>query len=201
MRFGVGSARRFALAIGGGAAALVLGACGASIQISTDWNQSLNFTQFHTWDFQKDTLPYSTFMQERIRGAISDALTSKGLTRTETNPDLVVVWRVQRSTETQVTTTGSSYGYGGGAWGGYYGRGYGAGGYTSGSSTSSVQQIPVGALTVAMFDPKVNQLVWRGEANAEITEGTTSQQAIHDVIQQLFAQFPPKPGQHPQGSF
>ena len=64
---------------------------------------------------------------------------------------------------------------------------------------SSVQRIPIGALTVAIFDPKINQLVWRGEANAEIAEGTTSQQAIQDVVGQLFAQFPPKPGQQPQG--
>jgi hypothetical protein len=186
MRFDVRSARRLALAVGMGASTLVLGAC-STLQIHTDWNTSLDFSKFHTWDFQKDTLPYSTFMQERIRTAIANNLGARGLTRTETNPDLVVVWRVQRSTETQLTTTGY-----GGAWGAWRGGGY---------STTSVQKIPIGALTLAMFDPKINQLVWRGEAESQIDENSSSAQAINEVVGQLLAQFPPKPGMQPQGNF
>jgi hypothetical protein len=124
---------RWSRAFGLAVAALALGAC-SSLNVQTDWNTTLDFTKYKTWDFKNDTLPYATFTQERIRSNIANTLMSKGLTRSETNPDLIVVSRVNLSSTTQYTTVSTGYGYGP-AWGGY---GYGG----VGMSQTTAQQIP-----------------------------------------------------------
>ena len=97
MRIGTRNARR---AIGVTAAAL-LGAC-SSLTVNTDWNTTLDFTKYKTWNFKVDTLPYSTFTQERIRQEIASTLMSKGLSRVETDPQLLLIYRVNLSHQTQI---------------------------------------------------------------------------------------------------
>jgi len=168
----------------------VLGAC-SSLTVNTDWNTTIDFTKYKTFNFKVDTLPYSTFTQERLRQTITNVLLSKGVARSETNPDLILVYRVNMTKQTQYTTV-SSGGYGWGpAWGGY--GGYGG----VGVSQTTAQQIPYGALTIAIVDPKMNQLVWRGEADAQLGDNESNAQLVQDAVNQLFAQFPPKAGVMP----
>src|SRR5664279_5431298 len=129
----------------------------SSLTVNTDWNTTIDFTQYKTWNFKVDTLPYSTFTQARIRQAIANEMMNHGVTRDTLNPQLLVVYRINLSSQTQVQTVGyGGYGYGP-AWGGYGGYWGGYGGV--GVSTTSVTQIPPGALTLAMVDTKLNQLV------------------------------------------
>ena len=178
------------------AALTALAAC-SSLNVNTDWNTTIDFTKYKTWDFKQDTLPYSTFTQERIRSNIANTLASKGLTRDTVQPQLIVIYRVNLSSQTQYTTVSSGgYGYGP-AWGGWGYGGYGG----VGVSQTTQSQIPIGALTIAIVDPKLNQLVWRGEADAQLNDsGQSNAQLVQDAIQQMFAQFPPKAGTMPGNS-
>jgi hypothetical protein len=183
--------RTFVRALGVLAVA-AFGAC-SSLTVNTDWNTTLDFTKYKTFDFKQDTLPYSTFTQERIRSNIANTLASKGLTRDDKDPQLIVIYRVNLSSQTQYTTVSSGgYGYGP-AWGGW---GYGG----TGVSTTTKSEIPVGALTIAIVDPKLNQLVWRGEANAQLSDNESNAQLVQQAIQEMFAQFPPKAGVMPSNS-
>ncbi|HUO51790.1 MAG TPA: DUF4136 domain-containing protein [Gemmatimonadaceae bacterium] len=174
------------------AAAAVLGAC-STLTVNSDWNTTIDFTQYKTWNFKNDTLPYSTFTQERIRQEIATTLASKGLTRDTLNPQLIVIYRVNLSSQTQYQTVSTGgYGYGP-AWGGW---GYGGVGY----STTTQTQIPIGALTIAIVDPKLNQLVWRGEADSQLSDNQSNAQLVQQAIQQMFQQFPPKKGEMPSNS-
>jgi hypothetical protein len=193
MRIEARGLRRTMIRIAGVAAAAVLGAC-SSLTVNTDWNTTIDFTKYKTWNFKQDTLPYSTFTQERIRQTIATTLTTKGLTREENNPDLVLVYRVNLRKQTQYTTV-SSGGYGWGpAWGGY--GGYGG----VGVSSTTAQEIPYGALTIAIVDPKLNQLVWRGEADAQLGDNESNAQLVQQAVQQMFQQFPPKAGVMPSNN-
>ena len=167
------------------AAAVAMGACSSSLQVNTDWNTTLDFTHYRTWNFQVDTSSYTTFNTERLRNAIASTLTAKGLTRSGQNPDLMVIYKVNLGSTEQMTTTG------GAAWGPYRGGGV---------STTSVQHIPTGALTIAMIDSKLNQLVWRGMADAQLQSDQGNSQVLDDAIAKMFAQFPPKAGQQPSSS-
>ena len=170
----------------------------SSLTVNTDWNTTIDFTQYKTWNFKIDTLPYSTFTQARIRQAIANEMMNHGVTRDTLNPQLLVVYRINLSSQTQVQTVGyGGYGYGP-AWGGYGGYWGGYGGV--GVSTTTVSQIPLGALTLAMVDTKLNQLVWRGEANAQLDDSQSNAQLVQQAMQQLFAQFPPKAGVMPSSS-
>jgi hypothetical protein len=191
MRTTVRHAGRSLTRVAGIAAALaVLGAC-SSLNVNTDWNTTIDFTKYKTFDFKADTLPYSTFTQERLRSTIENTLKSKGVTRSQTNPDLILIYRVNLSSTTQYTTVSSGgYGYGP-AWGGY--GGYGG----VGVSQTTATEIPLGALTIAIVDPKLNQLVWKSEADAQLSDSESNAQLVQDAIKQMFAQFPPKAGQMP----
>lgn len=182
--------RSLARVVGVAATLAVLGAC-SSLTVNTDWNTTIDFTKYKTFNFKADTLPYSTFTQERLRSTIANALLSKGVARSETDPDLILVYRVNMTKQTQYTTVSTGgYGYGP-AWGGY--GGYGG----VGVSQTTAQQIPYGALTIAIVDPKLNQMIWRGEADAQLSDSESNAQLVQDAITQLFAQFPPKKGVMP----
>ena len=175
-------------------AAAALAAC-SSLQTNTDWNTTIDFTQYKTWDFKQDTLPYSTFTQERIRSEIAAQMTKAGMKRDTVNPELRLNYRVNLGSQTQyqtVSTGGYAYGPAWGAWGGYGGMGV---------STTTQHQIPTGALTIAMTDTKINQLVWRGEADAQLNDqGQSNAQLVQNAINQMFAQFPPKKGTMPSSN-
>lgn len=178
--------------------ALLLGGCGGSLNVKTDWNTTVDFTKYKTFDFKHDTLGYSNFTQQRIRGEITNTLMSKGVARDSVNPELIVVWRVKLSSETQTTTVSTGgYAYGP-AWGGYGGYWGGYGG--TGMTTTSQQQVPLGALTVAMVDSKTNHLIWRGEADAQLNDGASNAQLAHDAITRMFQQFPTHSGVMPGNS-
>jgi hypothetical protein len=197
MRIGARRVHRTLVRFAGVAAAASLAAC-STLTVNSDWNTTIDFTKYKTWNFKQDTLPYSTFTQERIRQTIGSTLMSKGLTRDESNPELVVVYRVNLRQETQYTTV-STGGYGWGpAWGGYGGYYGGYGGM--GVSSTTQQQIPYGALTVAIVDSKLNQLVWRGEADAQLGDNDSNAQLVQQAVAQMFQQFPPKAGEMPSNN-
>ena len=186
--------RSLARVVGAAATLAALGAC-SSLTVNTDWNTTIDFTKYKTFDFKADTLPYSTFTQQRLRSTIESTLLSKGVARSEKEPDLILVYRVNLRKETQYTTVSTGgYGYGP-AWGGYYGGYYGGG-----VSQTTASQVPYGALTIAIVDPKLNQLVWRGEADAQLGDSESNAQLVHDAITQMFSQFPPKPGTMPSNN-
>jgi len=172
------------------AAAVLAGALVAcsSVTVNTDWNTTIDFTKYKTWDFQQDTLGYTSFSIERLRSDLATTLASRGLTRDTVNPQLILSYRVVLTAQTEYQTTGT------GGWGGW-----GA----MGTSTTTVQNVPVGGLVVVFTDPKINQLVWRGVADAQVSESNSGQNAqnLQSAIKQMFAQFPPKAGQQPGGGY
>ena len=81
---------------------------------------------------------------------------------------------------------------------GYYG-GMGYGGV--GVSTTTQQQIPMGNLIVVLVDSKLNEMVWRGNAKAEIAQDMQGRaQQLESAMNQMFYAFPPKKGQQPGAS-
>jgi hypothetical protein len=197
--------RRTLTALAGAATlAAALGACGAEVQVNTDWNPNVDFQQYKTFAFLPDTVDKSLppFANDRIKAAIDSALKKRGLTETTSDPQLYVTYRANQHSETQYTTVSSGYGYGAGwgGWGGYgYGGYYGGMGYGGvGVSTTTQQQIPFGNLIVVLVDTKLNEMVWRGNAKAEIAEDMQGRaQQLESAMNQMFYNFPPKKGQQP----
>ena len=173
------------------AAGAMLAAC-SSVTVNTDWNTAVDFTQYKTYAWLPDTVDkdLDQIAVNNITNAIDGELQKHGLQKVTSDPQLYVTFRAHRSSYTQYTTVSTGYGYGYG-WGGW---GYGG----VGVSTTSASQVPTGNLIVAIVDPKMNQLVWRANASADLAsdaEGRASQ--LRDAMSQMFQEFPPKKGQTP----
>lgn len=164
----------------------LVAAC-SSITTSADFDPSTDFSKYKTYSW-KDVEPMQNQLAEaRIKAAVDSALASKGLRKVESDSDLWVVVHARLSKETQISTYNSGWGYGG--WGGYR---WGAGG--GGMSTSTVNEIPVGNLTIDLVDASKKQMVWRGEASKTLDPSAspeTKQKNIDEAVQKMFAGYPP----------
>jgi len=190
---------RIAVSTVAGAIALVALAACSSVTVNTDWNSSIDFSQYKTFAWLPDTVDkdIDSFAQDRLTNAITAELVKHGLTKVTADPQLYVTFRAKRSSSTQYTTVSTGYGYGAGwgGWGYYGGYGYGGG---MGVSTTSEQQIPQGNLIVVLVDPKLNQMVWRSNAKADLADDQEGRaQQLKSAMEQMFSQFPPKKGAQP----
>jgi hypothetical protein len=125
---------------------------------------------------------------QQLKSALDAELGKKGLQRTENdNADLYIAYQVALSAEKQLTMFNSGWGYGPG-WGWY---GYGGGGI----STATTSTIPIGELTLDMYDPAAKQLVWRGIATKTLdpkAKPEKRQKNIAKGVAKLLKNYPPE---------
>jgi len=167
------------------AAAVGLGGC-STLKTNTDYKPGTDFSQYKTFDFKGVDDIKNAILVERIENALSAQLTAKGLKRSSANPDLWVVAHPRLSKQTQINTYNTGWGYGYGWRGGYGGMG---------TTTSTVEEIPVGTLVIDLVDTKVKELVWRGTASDTLKESATPEEReknLNAAMAKLFEGFPPK---------
>ncbi len=163
-------------------AAVGLAAC-SSLQTSYDAKPGTDFSKYKTFGFKDVEDIKNTILVERIKNAVSMQLTAKGLTRSEESPDLWVVTHPRLSKQTQINTYNTGWGYGWGWRGGM------------GTTTSTVEEIPVGTLVVDLVDARANELVWRGTASDTLKENATPEEReknLNNAMAKLFENYPPK---------
>ena len=181
------------------AATVVLASCASKPTIESDYDHTVDFTQFKTYNFFSpmgiENPSYSSLWGSVFRQAIGKELESRGYTQSD-NPDLMINVSGRLQDKTKVTTTSDPY-----MGGGYYGyrRGhYGAwGGYGYGTSTH-VSNYTEGTINVDMVDRAMKRMVWEGVAMGRVNESNTSEerrQVINSAIQEMFAAYPFRAGQ------
>jgi len=157
-----------------------LAAC-STLQTSTDYDPKANFAPYRTFAFKDVHEIKNNLLDTRVKEAVTATLASKGWTKAEQNPDILVVLHVRLSTQTQINTYNTGWGYGWG-WGG------------TGMTTSTVEQIPVGTLIIDLVDAKAKQLVWRGTASDTIDQDASPAERdknVRNALNKLFENFPP----------
>jgi hypothetical protein len=170
------------------AAALCFAAGLAGAQdVKTDFDKDANFAAIKTFDVKIGTSWKNELSEKRIVGQVTQALTGKGWTRNEQNPDALVVLHgatdVQKSLDTFYT---------GGYYGGYGYRGWGGMGMGMGSSTTTVREYAVGTLVVDIFDAKSKNLLFRGTASDELSDKVEkNQKKAAKAFEKMFKKFPP----------
>jgi len=178
--------KRVAIAI-----ALVLAPALAFAQkVTYDYEKSANFAGFKTYALKDGTKVGQPLIDDRIVNAINTELAAKGLTKTDSNPDVYVVYHVAFDKQKDISTYSSGYGGGYGA----YGWGWG-GGWAGGTTTTQVRDILVGTLVIDMADAKKNQLVWRGMGVKEVNTQAKPEKrdkSINEAVKKIFKNFPPK---------
>ena len=174
-----------------GLAALVLTSTMAMAQDTTyDFDKTANFAAYKTYTLKEGTPVGQKLIDDRIVAAIDDAMKAKGFTKSDANPDVVVVYHVAFDKQKDISTFSSGYG------GGYgpYGYGWG-GGWGGGTTSTQVRDILVGTMVIDMADAGHKQVVWRGMATKEIdtkAKPDKRDKSIKKAVDKIFKNYPPK---------
>ena len=172
-----------ALSLAAAAAAILVVAGCSTLEVSTDYDKAADFTKYRTYKWGQAEEIKNTIVKKRIEAAVDRQLASKGLKKVESGPDLAVFVHPRLSKETQINTYSTGWGYGYGWYGGM------------GTTTSTVQEIPVGTLVVDLVDMQKKELVWRGIAKSQLDSEASAEQRqerLDEAMQRLFESYPPK---------
>jgi len=180
-------------------AVLLLASCASKPKIKSDYDQTVDFSQFSTYGFFNpmgiENPNYSSIYGSIFRDAISKEMESRGYKQSD-NPDLMINVSGRLQQKTKVTTTSDPY-----MAGGYYGyrRGhYGTwGGYGYGTQTQ-VSNYTEGTVNVDMVDRVQKRMVWEGVAVGRINEKKTNDErraGINEGIKEMYAGYPFRAGQ------
>jgi Domain of unknown function (DUF4136) len=160
-------------------------------KVSYDYEKSANFAAFKTYAHKDGTKVGQSLIDDRIVAAIETELAAKGLTKSESNPDLFVVYHVAFDKQKDISTFSSGYG------GGYgpYGWGWGGAGWAGGTTTTQVRDILMGTLVIDLADAKKGQLAWRGMGVKEVDTQAKPEKrdkSINNAVKKIFKNYPPK---------
>ena len=178
------------LAIAALAVLLVPTLAGAQ-RVSYDYNKTASFAGFKTYAFKDGTKVGQQLIDDRIVAAIETELAAKGFTKSETNPDVFVVYHVAFDTQKDISTYSSGYG------GGYgpYGWGWGGGGWAGGTTSTQVRDIVVGTLVIDLADARKSELAWRGMGVREVNTHANPEKrdkSINEAVKKILKNYPPK---------
>ena len=162
---------------------LLISSAAVAQKTNVDWDRQANFSQYHTYAWQKSPHPAKNFWNDRIMDAIDKQLQAKGLTKVDSNPDLWVVYSNSIHDQKEVVGTGYNMGP-------YWGWGYWGGPTTT---TYNTWVTKIGTLVVEISDPKQHDLLWRGSATDTISDNSNKNiKTLDKAVAKLFKDYPPK---------
>lgn len=179
---------------------IILSAC-ASMQISTDYDDSVSFVGLQTYNWLpgapvnsgNPVIDSDSLLHQRIRSEINRWFENHGYSlQPQDKSDFLVSYYVVTEQKTQISVLNDYYGYprGWGLYGGYYD-------YPGpGGSRTYVYEYEMGTMIIDIVNTKTHQLMWRGTAEGEVKELKTPEQKkarIAKVVHSILSNFPPQP--------
>ncbi|WP_313376513.1 DUF4136 domain-containing protein [Chishuiella sp.] len=162
---------------------LLVTSCG-TVQVSTDYDRSVNFSTYKTYTFHQkglDKLKVNDLDKNRLIKSIDAQMASKGFTKVSSDADLVI--NLLTSSKEEVSVYNNNWGYG--PWGGYYG-----GGFYGGNNVTSYQS---GTIVIDIIDDKRNILIWQGVGtDFNLSNISAKAERIPEAIQEILSKFPPE---------
>ena len=145
-------------------------------QVQVNYNHGVSFSQFHTyaWGSNNTNQIQNSILAQVAQQDIESAMAGKGLQKVpeSQNPDLIITASGGEREQTSYN-----------AWGM---RGIGGG---MGSITP--QQNVVATMVVSLYNPKNQELVWRGIAQDTLSDkGNKNQEMVQKAVQKMFKQWP-----------
>ena len=173
-------------------AALILAACGPSINTTADWSPDVEWESFKTYkwlpDGQGDGMGQAAnqITDQRIRAAIDSVMEYVGLEKVESGSDLMIGYQITTRTNVSYQTTGTTWGR----------SGWGRSGWGGGVTT--MRTVPVystaGTLLISVFETSDKALVWYGSGVTNlqgVTDPAQRQRRISQVVGKTMEKFPP----------
>ncbi|MDE3155191.1 MAG: DUF4136 domain-containing protein [Acidobacteriota bacterium] len=167
---------------------LMLPATSHAQQTRYAFNRFGDFSTYKTYTMKDGTKAGDPLIDTRVVTAIEQQLQAKGLKRSDTAPDLVVVYHMALNKPRNI----SAFSTGIGDYGPYpyqWGAGWG-------STDVRVSQIAAGTLVIDVIDAHQKDLVWRGIGVNEVdalAEPMRRDQEVQLAVTSILANYPPKP--------
>jgi len=180
--------------------ALVVAAC-SGISDNTNYDPSatarLEGYRTYAWLPQptgKDERVYNPIVGARVEQTVDRYLLARGYQKVDAsaNPDFLIGWHGAIHNALKAETVDTYYGY---PWGGPFVDPFYAGGAVTLPETY-LREYEEGSLILDVVDPVSKQLVWRGTAQAELSENASAekqQKRLDKAVAKLLERFPPKP--------
>ena len=145
-------------------------------QVSVNYNHSVSFAQFHTyaWASNNTNAIQNSILAQAAQQDIENAMAQKGFQKVDESqsPDLILTASGGERAQT--------------SWNAWGMRGIGGG---MGSITP--QQNIDATMVVSLYNPKAQELIWRGIAeNTLSNNGNKNQQMVEKAVQKMFKQWP-----------
>ena len=145
-------------------------------QVEVNYNHGVSFAQFHTyaWGSNNANQIQNSILAQVAQQDIENAMAAKGFQKVAEaqSPDLILTASGGERAQTSYN-----------AWG-MRGIGGGFGGITP-------QQNVEGTMVISIYNPKSQELLWRGIAQDTLTNnGNKNQQIVQKAIQKMFKQWP-----------
>ena len=173
--------RRLAIA----AALVFVGATAFAQDVKTDYDKSANFGAIKTFTVKIGTSWNNQISEKRITEEIEQTLIEKGWTKTDANPDALVLLHGATEKQKSLNTFYS------GGYGGYGYRGWGGMG-GMGTATTTTSEYTVATLVVDIFDAKSKALLFRGTAADEVSDKPEKNiKKVDKATSKMFKDFPP----------
>ena len=179
------------------AAAALLTACASGPDIRSDYDHSVDFSEYETYNFFSpmgiENPNYSTIYGSIFREAISREMEARGYRKSD-DPDLLLNVSARLQDKTQVTTYNDPYpvgyyGYRRGFYDPWMGYGYG--------TSTHVSQYTEGTVNIDMVDARAKRMVWEGVAVGRLKENRSNEQvreAINSGVKTMFEGYPFRAG-------
>ena len=169
-------------------AVFFLASC-SSVQVATDYDNSVDFNAFKTYAFMKDgvdKINISDLDKKRILKAIDEELTAKGYTKSD-NPDLIINLFTDAKQIVNVNTYYGGWGYG------YY-RPWGWNPWMMmGPGYQSVSTSTQGILYVDVLKADNKELIWQGKGTGYLTQNPKKKdERIKEFATKILETFPNK---------
>jgi len=157
--------------------------------VKSDYDRAADFGRYKTFCWKKVETRNPLWI-ERIKAAVSSALTAKGWSAAQSSSgcDVAIVGIEIKHDHDTVNTFYDNFG---GGWGGWGWRGFGDGGF--GEATTTTDTYQTGTLIVDLFDAKNKNLVWRGSATDTLSNNSDKNiKKLNSSVHKLFEHFPPE---------
>src|SRR5690606_14779726 len=157
----------------------LLASC-SSVRVSSDYDKSVDYSQYKTYAFYKDGIDkvkVHDLDKKRILKAIESELQAKGMTASD-NPDVLINIFTEASERVDVNQWGYGWGWSPMMWGG---------------NTATVSRTTEGTLYIDLIDAKKKELVWQGIGEGVLTKNIDrKEERINEFVNKILAKYPPQ---------
>lgn len=167
----------------------IVAGCGTSISTNYDFDVNANFEQYRTYDWvplpevepgsAQQARQRNDLLDKRIKNAVNDKMSEKGLSLNSDAPDLLVVYHVGVQDKVQVNDWGYRYSDSYWGWGG---------------REIDVYNYEEGTLILDLIDAGTKQLVWRGAGKVALDSGSGPKgddELVRKVVGKIMSKYPP----------